>query len=153
MSVTTFAQAITIAADPAVVAAAFASYSEHPKMHPLIVAVRHIATEVAPNGTPLERYLITDRVPLGPLRIKATYVATIYTAADGALISDAYQSPGIHLHNVTRCLAAGLETRVEETITITAPALLSGFVTRQAAISHERLLANLKVFLERHVEV
>jgi hypothetical protein len=148
MAQATFTQRIWIAAPPTTVEAALAAYRDHSRIHPLIVAVRQIASQSAPDGGALDRYIITDRVPFGPLRLPATYLATIWRAADGALVSDAYQFPRVHLHNVTRCQPEGVGTRVDEDITIQAPGPLIRYVRRQALAAHRDLLANLKRFLE-----
>lgn len=149
MAEAAFEQTVWIAAPAETVTRALGGFRDHGAIHPFIVRVRRLDSLAAPDGGPLDRYSITDRVPLGPFRLPATYLATIWRSADDTLTSDAYQFPRVHLHNVTRCREEGQGTRVEEVVTIYAPSLLSGYVRRQAFAAHKAMLANLKQHLER----
>ena len=146
MAQRSFEQSISIAAAPAQVAPFFASYDQHTALHPLIVAIRPIAAQ--PAAPDARWYAITDRMQLGPLRFRFTYTAALRDAGDGAFISDAFQFPRVHLHNVTRCQPAGSGTHVHEQITIDAPRLLIGYVYQQAFAAHRELLARLKQHIE-----
>jgi Polyketide cyclase / dehydrase and lipid transport len=143
-----FTQSIHIAAAPDAVKASLADYSHHNVIHPMIVSVQTLDPATTPEGRPLRRYNITDRVRMGPFTFGITYLATISEAADGALVSAAYQQPRVHLHNVTHCLPEGDGTHVEEQIDIEAPGLLIGYVLKQARQAHSRMLANLKTMPE-----
>jgi hypothetical protein len=146
MAQRSFEQSITIAAAPAQVAPFFASYDQHTVLHPLIVAIRPIAAR--PAAPDARWYAITDRMQIGPLRFRFTYIAALRDAGGGTFISDAFQFPRVHLHNITRCQPEGSGTRVDEHITIDAPRLLIGYVHQQAFLAHRELLARLK----QHVE-
>lgn len=143
-----FTKSIYIAASPSVVKASLADYSHHSVIHPLIVRVEALAPTTTPEGTALRRYKITDRVRMGPFTFPITYLATISESADGALVSDAYQQPRVHLHNVTRFQPEGDGVRVEERVDINAPRLLVSYTLKQASQAHEKMLANLKTMLE-----
>ena len=90
---------------------------------------------------------------MGPLTLRITYRTEIAVDATGAVVSDAYQSPGVHLHVIARLTAlpatAGVpQTRVDETVTVEAPRLLLDYVRAQAQRSHQELCTNLKRWLE-----
>ena len=153
MAQTSFEQSITVAAPVERVRAALATLTAHDRLHPLIVSVQALPGGVAADGSALSRYRIVDRVRMGPLTLRVTYRAEIAVDATGAVVSDAYQSPGVHLHVVARLTAlpptAGApQTRVDETVTVEAPRLLLGYVGAQARQSHRALYANLKAWLE-----
>ncbi|MFI5276784.1 MAG: SRPBCC family protein [Ktedonobacterales bacterium] len=152
MAQTSFEQSITVAAPVERVRAALATLTAHDRLHPLIVSVQALPGGAA-DGSALSRYRIVDRVRMGPLTLRVTYRAEIAVDAAGAVVSDAYQSPGVHLHVVARLTAlpptAGVpQTRVDETVTVEAPRLLLGYVGAQARQSHRALYANLKAWLE-----
>lgn len=147
----TFEQSLYIAASPALVREHLASYEHHDIIHPMIAAVRELDPQYLADGTTQLCYAITDRMRLGPLTLRFTYLATICEDADGELVSDAYQRPRVHLRNTTRCEASGAGTLVHERVTVEAPRPLVGFVLRQAQRAHRALLANLKALLESPV--
>jgi hypothetical protein len=144
-----FEQDIFIAAAPAVVRDFLAVLHNHPKIHPLIIGVRHTSTTTMPDGMQEDHYLIRDQLRQGPFTYKITYRVTIRVNAVGEIISDAYQFPRIHLRNTTSLLAEGNGTRLKERIEITSPRLLAGIVYQQALQSHMKMLENLKRVLER----
>lgn len=143
-----FEQEIFVDAEPPVVIGYLASYAHHDAIHPMIVAVRELDPRRTAEGTIQRRYAITDRMRLGPLTTRFTYLATIYQEVDGELVSDAYQFPRIHLRNRTRCEASGTGTLIREHVTVEAPRPLLGFVARQAETAHRAMLANLKALVE-----
>lgn len=146
-----FEQSIYIAASPSVVLDHLASYEHHDLIHPMIVAVHELDPLYWADGTTQRRYAITDRMRLGPLTLRFTYLATISEDASGELVSDAYQRPRVHLHNTTRCEASDAGTLVRERVRVEAPRPLVGFVLRQAQVAHHEMLANLKALLESPV--
>lgn len=143
-----FEQEVYVEAEPPVVIAHLGSYEHHDAIHPMIVAVRKLDPRATAKGPVQRRYAITDRIRLGPLTTRFTYLATIYQAGSEELVSDAYQFPRVHLRNRTRCEASGAGTLVHEHVTVEAPRLLLGFVARQAEAAHRAMLANLKTLVE-----
>lgn len=153
MAHTRFEQSMTVAAPVERVRAALATLTAHDRLHPLIVSVEALPGGVAADGSALSRYRIVDRVRMGPLTLRVTYRAEIAVDATGAVVSDAYQSPGVHLHVAAQLTAlpatAGVpQTCVDETVTVEAPRLLLGYVRAQAQRSHQELYVNLKRWLE-----
>ena len=148
MANTAFEQDIFIAVQPEVVRDFLSTLHNHPKIHPLIIDVRHTNTTTAPDGTQVNHYLIRDQLRQGPFTYKITYRVTMNVNDAGAIISDAYQFPRIYLHNETHFLPQGNGTRVKERVEIRAPRLLIGIVYQQAILSHRKMLENLKSVLE-----
>ncbi len=150
MAHTTFEQDIFIAAPPEIVRAQLAKLMTDVKeMHPFVIATQHVKTTTAPDGTPVQHYLVRDRMKLGLWTIAFTYRVDMTISADGKLTSNAYQSPGIHLYNITWCELEGQGTRIREYIEITAPRLLMKLTYKGAATAHKELFANLKERIEK----
>jgi ligand-binding SRPBCC domain-containing protein len=143
-----FEQDIFIKALPDTARAFLATMKNHPRIHPLIIAITPLEPTTDPDGTVVQRYRIRDRMRLGPLTVAFTYHATIRLSAPDTLKLEAFQFPRIRLFNTTRFAAEGDGTRVSEQVSIEAPRLLMGIVLQQAQQSHQQMLANLKQQLE-----
>lgn len=144
MDKNTFTTEIFIEAAPERVIEFLADLSAHDKIHPLIVSVE----ELDVPEEQFRRYWITDRVPIGPFKIKAIYEADIWRTKDGNLKSIARQSPGVVLHNTTIATPQAGGTLLREVVSVKAPMLLEKFVFRQAEESHQKMFERLKTYLE-----
>ena len=140
----TFTTEININADAHRVLELLQDYSKHDKIHPLIVSVEEL--DVAAEQ--FRRYRITDRVPMGPFKIKAVYEADIWRTDDGELESVARQSPGILLHVRTTATPQAGGTLLSEVVSVKAPSLLQNFVFRQARDAHQKMFERVKKYLE-----
>jgi hypothetical protein len=148
MAHASFEQSIFIAVPPSVVHRFLSTLHEHPKIHPLIIRIDQAEPTPGPDGRPIDHYRVRDRMKLGPMMIQFTYRVDMSVTNANEIVSDAYQSPRIHLHNVTTCQAEGNGTRLHEHVDITAPALLMKTVHQQGSQSHQEMFANLKRLLE-----
>ncbi len=150
MAHTTFEQDIFIAATPEAVRAELAHLMTNvAELHPFVLWTRLVKTEDAPDGSKIEYYEVRDRMKLGPFPIAFTYKVDMNVTPTGQLISNAYQSPGIHLYNQTRFEPENGGTRVREHIKITAPALLMKTTYDGAAVAHKEMFEKLKEKLEK----
>jgi hypothetical protein len=116
-------------------------------VHPLIVSVEALSRTEIPDGY-LQSYRVIDRIPLGPFTIQITYRARLRVAADGDVMTEADQSPGVRLRGTVSFEPVGGGTRLTERIRITAPRLLAPVTTREAVKSHLAMLAGIR----RHFE-
>lgn len=148
MAHTAFTLTSFITAPPEQIRELMAAFERIGGYHPLIIGVKEIASDTTPSGLPRRRYEVTDRLPLGPLRLRFTYLATSVLANDGSLECEAFQSPGVHLTIHYQFQAEGEQTRIDEQCDIDAPLMLRGFVRRQARDAHRQTMAELKQFLE-----
>ena len=148
MPQTSFEQDIFISTSPEKVKNFLTTLSNHRQIHPLIVNIQHTATTTATDGSEVNHYKIRDRMKQGPLMFSFTYDVEMSINAQGEIVFDAHQSPGIHLHNITRCHPEGAGTRVIERVEITAPSLLIKTVYKQGLASHQEMFVNLKKLLE-----
>lgn len=150
MAHTTFTQDIFIAAPYEAVRARLARLmTDVTEMHPLVMWTRHLKSESVPDGTKTDYYLVHDRMKLGPFPIQFTYKVGMTVTTTGQLISNAYQSPGIHLRNTTWCEPEENGTRVREHIEITAPALLMKTTYGGAAHAHREMFKKLRTSIEQ----
>jgi hypothetical protein len=144
----TFEKEILIKADPETVINLIADYSQHHKIHPLIVKVER-ATE-APEG--VKRYYITDRLQWGPFKFKIKYRADILSVTHNTCHTEAYQSPGTYVTNITKITPAGDGVSLHETITLSAPNLLFNYAFKQAKVAHGEMLQRIKTFVETNMK-
>ncbi|GAB4453999.1 MAG: hypothetical protein OHK0041_18190 [Anaerolineales bacterium] len=140
----TFEKEIFIRADAATVINAIADYSQHHKIHPLIVKVERAAD--APPG--VRRYFITDSLQWGPFKFKIKYRADILAVTEDTVHTEAYQSPGTTVTNVTKVTPKEDGVVLHETITLKAPDLLFSYAFQQASAAHEEMLKRIKRFVE-----
>jgi hypothetical protein len=137
-----------IQASPATMRQFLVTLDNHPKIHPLIISVRHDGLTTTADGTELARYRITDCMKLGPFNIQFTYRVTNRIGQAGEIIYEAFQSPRIHLYNTTFLQPEGSGTRLKEDVQIDAPSILMPTVYKGAIQSHQEMFARLKALFE-----
>lgn len=140
-----FEKEIHIRADAAAVIRAIADYSQHTRIHPLIVNVERAREE--PPG--VRRYFITDSLQWGPFKFRIKYRADILAVTEDTVHTQAYQSPRTFVENITKVTPFGDGVLLHETITLRAPDLLFGYAFKQAQSAHEEMLKRIKAFVER----
>ena len=116
-------------------------------VHPLIVSVQTLSRIETSEGY-AQSYRVVDRIPLGPLTIKISYTARLQVPANGDVLTEADQSPGVRLRGTVSFEPAGGGTRVTERIRIAAPRLLSPITIREGVKAHIEMLAGIR----RHFE-
>ncbi len=116
-------------------------------VHPLIVSVETLSRSETPDGF-VHSYRVRDRIPLGPFTINITYRARLQVPAAGDVLTEADQSPGVHLRGTVSFEPIAAGTRVTERIRIAAPRLLAPTTTREAVKAHIAMLAGIR----RHFE-
>jgi hypothetical protein len=117
-------------------------------VHPLIVSVETLSRSETPDGGYLQSYRVVDRIPLGPLTIGITYQTRLHVPSDGDVMTEADQSPGVHLRGTVSFEPIDGGTRVTERIRIAAPRPLAAFTSREAVKAHIAMLSGIK----RHFE-
>ena len=116
-------------------------------VHPLIVSVQATSRVETPDGY-LQSYRVVDRIPLGPFTMRITYRARLHVRADGDVMTEADQSPGVRLRGRVSFAPIDGGTRVTERIRIAAPRPLATLTTREAVKAHIEMLAGIR----RHFE-
>ena len=117
-------------------------------LHPLIESIEEIPAR-ADDAPKLRRYRVIDRIPLGPIRLRTVYEASLESVSALEVHGHATQSPGIRLHTVYALSEVATGTRLVERVSVEAPLLLRRFVITKARRSHEETLAKMKALLER----
>ncbi len=140
----TFEKEIFIQSNAKTVIDVIADYSNHHKIHPLIVKVERAKEE--PAG--VRRYFITDSLQWGPFKFKIKYQADIIAITADTVHTEAYQSPGTYITNVTKVTPKDNGVILHETITMKSPDLLFGYAFKQAETAHEEMLKRIKKFME-----
>jgi hypothetical protein len=116
-------------------------------VHPLIVSVRATSRTETPDGY-LQSYRVVDRIPLGPFTIKTAYRARLHVRADGDVMTEADQSPGVRLRGTVSFEPIDGGTRLTERIRIAAPRPLAAVTTREAVKAHIAMLAGIRHHFE-----
>ena len=142
----TFEKEIFIQSDAKTVINVIADYSQHHKIHPLIIKVERAKDE--PTG--IRRYFITDTLQWGPFKFKTTYRADIIAVTGDTVHTEAYPSLGVSVTNVTTITPKELGVVLHETITITTPNIFFDYVLKQAKTAHEEMLNRIKTFVEKN---
>ncbi len=116
-------------------------------MHPLIVSVQTTSRTETADGY-RQSYRVVDRIPLGPFTIKITYQARLDVPANGDVLTEADQSPGVRLRGTVSFEPIDGGTRVTERIKFAAPRPLAAMTTREGVKAHIEMLAGIR----RHFE-
>jgi hypothetical protein len=116
-------------------------------VHPLIVSVEALSRAETPDGY-LQSYRVKDRIPLGPFTVQIAYQARLHVPADGDVMTEADQSPGVRLRGTVSFEPIAGGTRVAERIRITAPRPLAPVTIREAVKAHKAMLAGIRSHFE-----
>ncbi len=116
-------------------------------VHPLIVSVQATSRTETSDGY-LQSYRVIDRIPLGPFTLRTTYRARLHVPANGDVLTEADQSPGVHLRGTVSFEPIDGSTRVTERIRITAPRPLAPVTTREAVKAHVAMLSGIRSHFE-----
>lgn len=111
-------------------------------VHPLIVSVRADSRVQMPDGY-RQSYRVVDRIPLGPLTLRTSYVARLHVRDGGDVLTEADQWPAVRLRGTVTFEPVDAGTRVTERIRIAAPRLLAPVTTREAVKAHTAMLAGI----------
>jgi hypothetical protein len=117
-------------------------------VHPLIVSVEVLSRSETPDGGYAQTYRVIDRIPLGPFTIRTAYQARLQVPADGDVLTEADQSPGVRLLGTVSFEPVDGGTRVAEHIRFAAPRPLAAFTVREGVKAHIAMLSGIK----RHFE-
>ena len=144
MKTRTFEKEIFIQSNAATVINVIADYTQHPKIHPLIIKVERAKDK--PPGT--KRYYIMDSRKWGPFKFKSKYRADIISVTEDTVHTEAYQPPGTFVTNLTKITPQGSGVLLHETITMRAPDMLFEYAFQQAKAAHTEMLDRIKMFVE-----
>jgi hypothetical protein len=116
-------------------------------VHPLVVSVRTVDRSETADGYD-QTYRVTDRIPMGPLRVRTSYVAGLHVPHTGDIVTDARQFPLVRLRGAVSFASTEAGTRITERIEIEAPRPLLAVTVRKAVDAHTEMLAGIR----RHFE-
>ena len=112
-------------------------------VHPLVVSVRTVGRTETADGY-VQTYRVTDRIPLGRITLRTTYIARLHVPVRGDVVAEARQFPRVRLHSVVTFDEIDGGTRIVEHLQIRAPWLLATFTTREAVHAHTKMLSNIR---------
>jgi hypothetical protein len=140
----TFEKEIFIQSDAATVINIIADYTQHPKIHPLIIKVERAKDE--PVGT--KRYFITDSRKWGPFEFKSKYRTDIISVTEDSVYTETYRPPGTFVTNLTKITPQGSGVLLHEIITMRVPDMLFEYAFQKAKAAHAKMLKRIKAFVE-----
>ena len=113
------------------------------RVHPLVVAVRATHRRQTADGY-LQSYRVQDRIPMGPLRLRISYVARLHVPNAGDVTAEADQFPRVRLRTTVTFEPTDAGTRVTERMRIDAPRALAAMTIREAVKAHTAMLAGMR---------
>ncbi len=113
------------------------------RVHPLVVAVRATDRQKTVDGY-LQSYRVQDRIPLGPLQLRISYVARLHVPDSGDVTAEARQFPQVRLRTMVTFEPTDAGTRITEHMRIDAPLPLAAMTVREAVKAHTAMLAGMR---------
>lgn len=113
------------------------------RVHPLVVAVRRTDRWQTADGY-VQSYRVQDRIPLGPLHLRISYVARLYVPNVGDVTTEALQFPRVRLNTRVTFEPVEAGTRITEHMRIDAPRALAAMTVREAVKAHTAMLAGMR---------
>jgi ligand-binding SRPBCC domain-containing protein len=113
------------------------------RVHPLVVAVRVTDRQQTADGY-VQSYRVQDRIPLGPLHLRISYVARVHVPNVGGVTAEAYQFPRVRLRTTVTFEPIDAGTRLTEHMHIEAPRALAAMTVREAVGAHTAMLAGMR---------
>ena len=117
------------------------------RVHPLVVAVRRTDRRETADGY-VQTYRVADRIPMGPFRLRISYVARLHVPHTGDVQAESLQFPRVRLHTTVAFEPIAAGTRVTEHMRIEAPRPLAAMTVREAVNAHTAMLAGIRKIFE-----
>ncbi len=112
-------------------------------MHPLVVAVRATDRHRTADGY-VQGYRVQDRIPLGPLHLRISYVVRLHVPNAGDVMAEARQFPWVRLRTTVTFEPIAAGTRITEHMRIDAPRAVAAITVREAVKAHTAMLAGMR---------
>ena len=132
-----------IPASPAEVREFYVDLDNIKRVHPLVVAVRATDRQQTADGY-IQGYRVQDRIPLGPLNLRISYVARLHVPDVGDVTAEAYQFPRVRLRTTVTFEPVDAGTRITEHMRIEAPRVLAAMTVGEAVKAHTAMLAGMR---------
>jgi hypothetical protein len=113
------------------------------RVHPLVVAVHMTDRRKTPDGY-VTSYRVQDRIPLGPLHLRISYVARLHVPDAGDVTAEADQFPRVRLRTRVSFEPIAAGTRITEHMRIEAPRALASMTVGEAVKAHTAMLAGMR---------
>jgi ligand-binding SRPBCC domain-containing protein len=113
------------------------------RVHPLVVAVRATDRQETADGY-AQTYRVQDRIPVGPLHLRISYLARLHVPNIGDVTTEAYQFPRVRLRTTVTFEPIAAGTRLTEHMHIEAPRALAAMTVREAVEAHTAMLAGMR---------
>ncbi|MCB8984328.1 MAG: hypothetical protein H6659_10920 [Ardenticatenaceae bacterium] len=117
--------------------------NNHRHLHPFFVQAEVVRSGVDEAGCSYQDLMVTERPQLAFWRYTIHFPTRMVVTGEYELTS--YVEAALHtrLVNVMRCQSEQDQTRITESVTVTAPWMTMGYVRRQAFVAHQRTFSLL----------
>ena len=137
MATRTFELAATVPVAPAVAIDFLADLARHHGLHPFLVSADIVARGEDTDG-PWTAWRVVERPALGPFRYTIRFPARMQRLSPTSLLGTVHAAPGCSLVTHSTAIATEGGALLRESTTVTAPALLVGYMARGARTAHAR---------------
>ena len=138
MATRTFDVEATVPVAPDVAIDFLLHLDRHRGLHPYFLRAVVLARGSDADG-PWAEWKVDERPRLGPFSYPLTFRARLTQTSATSMKSLVRPAPGCRLHIVSTAAEAAGGSHVAETVVVTAPWPLVGYMERQARIAHTRL--------------
>ena len=142
MSTRTFGLETSVGVPPEEAIDFLLSLDRHPGLHPYFTHAEIVA-EGSDAGGPWTDWKVTERSRLGPFSYPLRFATRTSRTSGTAMTSVVRPAPGCRLDITARAVATGGGARVTETVVVSAPRPLLGYMAGQAEFARGRLFERL----------
>lgn len=148
MATRTFDVEATVGVPPAEVIDFLTQLDRHHGLHPYIQGAERTAHGSDDEG-PWVEWEVVDRPKLGPFPYTIRFPSRVTRISLSSYVSRVKAAPGCTLEIRAHASVTDAGTRVVETVVVSAPRPLVGYMTRQALLAHTRTFELLPGELSR----
>jgi hypothetical protein len=123
--------------------------NNHRHLHPFFVQAQRVGSGKDEAGQDYQDFIITERPGFMGIRYTITFPTRQIITGPRQFTSQVRAALGTRLTNVMRCQPEGTGTRITESVTVQAPWLTIGYVTRQALKAHQATFDRLPAVLTK----
>jgi hypothetical protein len=133
----TFQLTTIVPAAPTAVIDFMVDLTRHHGLHPFVVSAT-VVESGKDDGVAWQDWRVVERPRLGPLRYTIRFPARMERRSPTSMRGTVVAAPGCTLVTLTEARSVSGETVLTESTTVSAPAVLVGYMTSQARIAHAR---------------
>jgi hypothetical protein len=112
--------------------------NNHRYLHPYFVSAEPIRSGIDSTGYSFQDFIVTERPRFAGFHYTITFPTRLMVTGKHEFTTEVHAALNTRLVNVTRCEGEQNNTRITESVTISAPWLTIHYVEQQAFIAHRK---------------